>query len=68
MQFYILSPFILVPLSLSKKALSILGVIIALLMVTINIVAAALITDSDQPFQYPVYTIYGSFTTYYAAW
>ncbi len=58
MQFYILSPLILIPLSLSRKIFQIVGLLIATILIVLNIILAALTTDADYPFQYPIYTIY----------
>ena len=49
MQFYILSPLILVPLSLSKRKYKMIGIGIALFFIATNIIAAAITTNIEYP-------------------
>ena len=67
MQFYILSPLVLIPLCLSRRTFQIFGLVVAFIFIALNIILAALTTDADYPFQYPIYTIYLG-KVYFVAW
>ena len=67
MQFYILSPLVLIPLCLSRRIFQIFGLVVAFIFIALNIILAALTTDADYPFQYPEYTIYLG-KVYYLSW
>ncbi len=67
MQFYILSPLVLIPLCLSRRIFQIFGLVVAFIFIALNIILAALTTDADYPFQYPIYTIYLG-KVYFVAW